>query len=823
MLFTVVTKVNGRDLAVVLLSKEILEDGSVLYCNTLDILYDFDVQSILAQLHKVTLTGFVKDNIKLVLPVTAETGVINIAGLLAKVKPYMLNRSEKNDKVIKAAFKTVDGFNDEDYEQLCAAVKKYYTYLEKGAEQKIEYAEQFLADSGFTLKVIREINIVFDEASYVRNNETVFMSSPLDEVYITVPTPEDFERANFVSGLKLQRYAKPYKESAYYSFMDSNQLNQCPPEDLAKLKGYASNNDLDIQPNEQRFYDSLKEAIDCVYEKAYGENKTAAEYVKEGKFIEAVADLLAMYAIKVASWNWGYTGMYILPAQFNPDVDEDDDDDEDSDNSDKKRQVDESLGKNTFTQTSEVPVDGPVKAVNYADKLLRGFLISVAKKDPYASAEAIVKLARWGSRKPTKLKLNADPNYLDLATYNLTSRSGSFKNTEIVKVNGAEFTLSSFIGSSNRVLDKQYISKYGKVDAILIPFGVVLDRKYIDGSVQHEVMSLPSLILYLQKHPDNIEGIKFINGKLVSSVDYEDPSQGAMISQDEVYNNVLASYDGIWEFYNNDNIIDLFFAFECYDKTITELNNFLFSSIDITGDIETYSINSKAELLDKFCRVNNISEENKRAININDSAVLTKDAIRQYCIMTINKRFIELVATVNQEYFNQYVTGKSPDVNEVLNMYYLEMVKQRYDSPYLQDNKESEVQKDISSDLEKMSVFGDYDQDKEEEVMIKDNIIMKAPADATYYKVLVKSADNTVDVIGYVAKITVNGKGKYLLTKELPEGVKVAAMTMNANQLVKAALRDFYFSANGKIEHSLLRFASVKDWEEISTAIFKKM
>ena len=117
MLFTVVTKVNGRDLAVVLLSKEILEDGSVLYCNTLDILYDFDVQSILAQLHKVTLTGFVKDNIKLVLPVTAETGVINIAGLLAKVKPYMLNRSEKNDKVIKAAFKTVDGFNDEDYEQ----------------------------------------------------------------------------------------------------------------------------------------------------------------------------------------------------------------------------------------------------------------------------------------------------------------------------------------------------------------------------------------------------------------------------------------------------------------------------------------------------------------------------------------------------------------------------------------------------------------------------------------------------------------------------------------------------------------------------------
>ena len=233
-------------------------------------------------------------------------------------------------------------------------------------------------------------------------NVTKYQADPSDDLFIEIP--EAFTLQNCDNPLELipdrSMVFKPYTNPAYAT-KRYKELGTISNGDLAKIEGQISNNSFDLYENEKKYYAALTEWVDFNINTAFPSGDGSVLDNTSLSYLEA---LIA----EIYCWNWSHVST--VPDEISAVRDPENPEDVEY--------------EYEFIHTD--------KASFNSITLLQGFIneVYVATKDPHVYVNAIIQLARWGSRKPTdivfegyetKFDLGAGmcTSHVDLSTYKL--------------------------------------------------------------------------------------------------------------------------------------------------------------------------------------------------------------------------------------------------------------------------------------------------------------------------------------------------------------------------------------------------------------------
>lgn len=467
---------------------------------------------------------------------------------------------------------------------LLTGCKEFYEYLEEPTF-RIDADPAFFEDITGVPKLIATINNSVGEESVINPaiNMTKFMQTPEDNVFIEIPSYEDIKLGEYLLPTKAEVMpdypVKAYNEDNYMKFLRNNA-------DLPMIVGNEVNNKLEIQPNEKDYYDSLCALIDYGISKEYPE-MTLEQCKESGISSRQVKEYLGQLAVTVGQFNWNHTGAY--PVTFF-------DQDEEGEITNEGR----AYGSNIedFTDFKD------------ASLLLKKFMETIASKNIYAPAEMIIKLLRWGNRKPTTLRIENFPNEYILATQSVRKIRLGISDCELAYNDGAEFTVVAPLTVNAAFGDMQYLRDQGvHLNALQYPMGLICHRYFLskdldaDGNrtqlSQTVVLSWIDVIEILKQNPSAIKGIRIENGAYtVDELNVETARVEMQTIQNAV--NLIHTYGAAFEYipYTSKRVMALA---SCVHENykgysyVECLNKYMFEP-RIVNELGTFAVIAKAEI-----------------------------------------------------------------------------------------------------------------------------------------------------------------------------------------------------------------------------------
>lgn len=716
-------------------------------------------------------------------------------------------------------------FSGEDIKQFFEGFRDYVKYKKNGCTGKIDFNPEYIIDKAITLPIIDRMNIKSSLSYLGDENKTLFMNTPEDEVYIKLPAYEQLGIDEDVIIPKPAQVLKAYDNKELYTMKYRDYLGSTPIEHVV---GNVNNNDMPIQENEKRFYNAMKELIEYGIKQNYP-NNTLEECIESGYDDVKVTNFLTDLAMTVASWNWAHTGNYpVALDMFDDDVDSDDDD------NDSSSQDEATYGRKRYHVNPLVAEDNTVTLD--AEYLLKDYISKATEKNIYAPAEAVIKLLRWGNRKPSRLKIDGMKNYLNLNNLKLENTSGSYDNLEPIKTNGATFEILGVIKATDKFKDISYLTSLGYTNNSLnIPVGVIALRTFKGGIDQYVLFTIPSMLKYLENHEGDIEGITITNDKVITSLDINDG-----YSLESAVGLVNSSSSGERIFFREEELIDMYMEYQLLsNKTsyLSVLEKFL-RMTDVKDEIATKSFKDSAELMEKYSIENNLNLDNA---NINNNKALLRGmaGLKDYFDATLASQILPIVLDVAQQNYEMRLQQHTATFEDILNCYMIAMEKYNFSSRNCLSQKgdlaKGSTGGKIADDLNKMSSFG---QSGKQEVKphnsakpagdtglesVRNSLFMDIPDDAKFVEVTFRKYDASGNMlppvhIGYISLININGKKKYLFVSEVAKD-KVTNKKMNANQILKIVMRDYYYTMQGKPEYTSVRYVNSEDWLALSNRI----
>lgn len=469
-------------------------------------------------------------------------------------------------------------------EKFMLSSKAFYEYLEEPTF-RIEFDKANCSDVMEVSKVADTINNSLGDSQIISSsiNRTSFMNTPEDKVFVMLPGMDDIKLESYIlpdkEDVMIDYPVKAYNQDDFLKYLRSNA-------DLPMITGNAENNSLPIQDNEKDFYDALCKLIQYGIQKDYPE-MTLEQCEEAGISSKSVKKYLTILATTVAAFNWHHTGAY-------PDLHE------------------------VMDEEGDITVSENMYGGNYNDftdfrdatKLLAVFMENVSAKNIYAPAEVIIKVLRWGDRKPTAIRIDGYPDEYILNTQMTKPIRLGISDCELAYNEGSEYTLVAPLGVGGMFGDTTYLRDLGvQLNVLQYPIGIVCHRYFVGKTEdtsgnrqtlsQTVVMTWLDVIEVLRENPNNIKGITYQNGEF--KIDNLDPelvkSEGQLLpsavslihsynstSQYIAYtsNRVLALTKAVNENYKGYSYI------ECLNKYIAEKN--------IVNDLGTFAVTSKAEM-----------------------------------------------------------------------------------------------------------------------------------------------------------------------------------------------------------------------------------
>lgn len=494
-----------------------------------------------------------------------------------------------------------------------------FTNYQKGLDLiKVEVPELYYADTQVTLPLLREHNgKLGHQFKHITNeiNKTNFMESESDLFFIQIPKYDRLKSGDFsIQSLipRMSEVAKPYPHPIYHTpyanrvfsanqaqlrqtLRDVEDLNiELTPEqrdvvphiEKGRVNGFSENNDLDIQPNEQEYYDALVEYIKYDIQQTHPNGDVEQLYKSLGGSEQLLFYLQSLIR-NVTVMNWMHTNKYpISKVAF--DFDEDDFDTEES--------SDDLIDPNEFLYLGEEVEDG--------HNILQAFIDSAAMSgmgfDAYV--EAIIKLARWGSSKPSVLKLGNFDRFMDLNTLAIRHTTGNLSSMTPVTLDGYELEFQGFIMFEDKFRDTEYKNSVGfRSTKIPIPVGFACKKYYVGGTSQDVFVTVFDLISEYKNNPSAkiIKGIDFVSGRLVSTIPQSDSP--LMTTLRDVYNMTRQTVDKLFVSYVSKGIKELTVEYGAKNlSNISILFDILYSSDAMTRWYESFKFSSKQELTSKM-------------------------------------------------------------------------------------------------------------------------------------------------------------------------------------------------------------------------------
>lgn len=288
---------------------------------------------------------------------------------------------------------------------------------------------------------------------------------------------------------------------------------------LEHVIGDSRNNDIKIQKNEQVYYDALVEFIN--YHIMLHNKQIHKDFSNEELEVQTKSDFdtgvlptgLKLYLEKLLStiitFQYFHTGFFShMDDLF---------DDEDSDNTDEgssSEDSDTTSGSKFYYSNNEddrlIQSDADVVLIDYLQ-------ISALIYGASVYAEAIVKLLRWGDRKPQRLIVGENnPNTFDLFTMRSITSTIDFSTLDPIEFDGRMYIVEGFV--------KVSVERLGLSEETVA--ALILNKVY-----KHPYTGEDCYVWYIISIPDFIEeyktvkdivGINYVDGKYIVDNDYRE-------------------------------------------------------------------------------------------------------------------------------------------------------------------------------------------------------------------------------------------------------------------------------------------------------------
>lgn len=358
----------------------------------------------------------------------------------------------------------IDNYDSNKFKQLCSNACNFIYQL-----------EQYNFKYNLNRKVPADIKAIADkynseskgtgivETKLATGNLTLTMDNCESELFIEIPAPyydpnaKDLDEytQDFANVSEVFKALSPYGDNtdacSPNTFMRAaNELG------LENIIGYSDNNHLPIQQNERRFYEALKRYIHKSLELYLSKENMLTESELESRIKNNVLPahiklVLESFVKAFVNVNWRHSTL--VPAnEFKPEAEASDDDDD----GDK---MSESAELNSEYDLGGVDISR-VNLDNLSHKL-NHYLVSIenlmkSNLTAYAWAELIVKLARWGTRKPTHIIFTEEESgtncnaMLNVNEFSLEEDLTYLTQLETVKYGDADYLPLSVIATDTK-------------------------------------------------------------------------------------------------------------------------------------------------------------------------------------------------------------------------------------------------------------------------------------------------------------------------------------------------------------------------------------
>lgn len=728
MIFTSKFKLNdGKEYEIAILGKLNGSDG-VLYFKIKEMLGSADVLSALSDDGSLCYITASEDH---PLPV-AESGCINITAVYNSFAPYL--GTTLPEGIYKQISDTINekynlGVTPNDmleFKEGCEILKEY---LSKPVNFRIDAALTSLKDLEVK-KVIDKVNTGSHGLNFVNSglNKTLKMATPSSKVFIRLPNYATVSSGSYTLPTKdevMPDYSNPEYETVHYK-------NFASIEDLPIIEGSPRNNRLAIQDNEREFYNALKEYLHYGIQQQYSKS---LEEVEMTELIESdVFEYLKDLAERILRFGWQHTG--VIPEEIEEFSGDSSETGEESKETIQVYAMMKSEGSKPFAS-------GTVK--------LRNYIESESGKNREAIAEIIIKLLRWGNRKPSKIVVDNGMCDLDLNTFRIMESKESFDESEIERIGNAQYVLVSAIYATGTFMDHTYLNNIGvNINTMHYPIGILCTRTHKSRTgdkkrLQYVYMSIADVLEILETAPEEIKGItvtsdgKYIVEKPYGEEEYERYKTTleravAQINMDVDQESVAVVTDKVIEhaLAVNANTADLGY--------LKILNKYL------------YSMSTNADL----GRLNYISVE-----ECADKAVLGKSP-EQLAAANIAHNLLPGILHSMQDCEAIMDTKGEVDLEDMLNVYAINNIKYPIDLTLEDVEEEKEEPKvdtsSVENKLKRLSIVQENTEDNSNEVggmimSLKEQLgnvmYMPVPEGATLFPVKVKE---------YTEEVTDKGK-----------------------------------------------------------------
>lgn len=588
-------------------------------------------------------------------------------------------------------------------------------------------------------------SIILDElhnrevAKYTTN---LFQKECTDKLSLALPSRallanEDIEYGDLVP--KRSEICDPYTIPAMYTTDYKAPGSGVPASMYPLVEGKASNNTLPIQDNEREMYDKLVKWMQGNVVAEYG--KSALDTEDKNVVLDInTQEYLNTLMCAIYSWHWSHNPN----VPFYDPEEKSTGDDDDSDTS----------SKYSYHIKPGEEFNMRINAYFPLQNFVKDAAITLGYK---VYAEAIVKLCRWGSRKPSALYFDGYPKIFELGTNRVRSYLGNISDyKQAIDSDGCNLIAKKIIYDNTRITSTDYTVANGyKYNTFPTSIGVVFAQIYTnknDPSRKIQLESYYSMLDIVILLMMNEKGIPTEFKPKGFSVDKDGKIHAPELLKDSVtMDELVAKYNSekgslmADPFYKNKVLQDLAINLKCESTTGIAMTHFSIISdsiqADFNNDYKDNEFHSKEELADKM------------------ASWIIQSAETATTLM-IAKKLLPIVIDVNNECINGKTTK---DVETILNAYRNAIIKHGYknEADFLENVKNdavsycdicmTEVEKHKESqELKECHAFSE-EPPKEDNKQMQNDVVtpikVSPKTDEQFRRSIIKSADYAKGVI----------------------------------------------------------------------------
>lgn len=417
--------------------------------------------------------------------------------LFAKVLENTFPDAQYEEIANKVNSQLGGGFTGEDikrFKEGCLALKKY---RDNPPSFRINIDLTFIVDLDVK-DVINKINDNITGLSFVSSgiNKTLFMDKPSSKVFIKIPMYPAIIEDNY--SLPSRGEIMPEYEDVLFYTPDYKE--KALVFDIPLIEGSVENNKKGIYDNEREYYNALKELIDYGISQKYPDN-TLEECIEKCIYDTDVYNYILDLIIRAAYFNWDHVGL--LP--------EHDDEEDDDDDITSEKSTEDSGGGGMFY--SKKQSNGTFGFTGGLTKI-KGYVDAEVSRNIYAPIDILLRMLRWGNRKPRAIVLENGFTELDLNSFSILTPQEGIDDGVVKIENGVEFHLAAVVEASGDFKDLTYLRNQGvNFTGMNVPVGAMCIRHFSidDGKrtlYQRVYMSLADIAELLEERPNAINGIK---------------------------------------------------------------------------------------------------------------------------------------------------------------------------------------------------------------------------------------------------------------------------------------------------------------------------